>query len=249
MSGGRQHHDRYGWRNSKPRLPGRTRLLLLMRPLAPLNAHRAPPCCCCCTLLRLCHCCTAAGFYLLYHLRTLVGVEAFNAFFWDYIQTFKYKSITSEDFKNYFTGYFAEGRHTLPRVSTVGVPPVHNGNTAAVADPADIPALAAAVSYTVLEGMPPTGIVDEAVLAAAKAVRACPHVFVLSSQSSHAASPALRLTTTTTTALPSPSSAVCHRRVVCRLGRLVLRRRHAPPQERLRRLGARGRGRTRGPVD
>jgi hypothetical protein len=121
------------------------------------------------------------GFYLIYYLRNLVGKAPFDAFFHDYIQVgvhtlkclcamaaglkgyglqvFKYRSITSEDFKNYFIAYFTEGRHTLPRVSHSGVPPVHNGSTGS-SNPSDIPALAAKVCYTVCE-VPSAGV-DEA---------------------------------------------------------------------------------------
>jgi hypothetical protein len=81
------------------------------------------------------------GFSLLAVLQERVGKENFEAFLHDYVQVFKYKSITSGDFARYFTAYFLEGRHTLPRVSHSGVPPVHNGNLGPF-DPADIPLLA-----------------------------------------------------------------------------------------------------------
>jgi len=67
------------------------------------------------------------GHYLLYYLQALVGEQPFEAFLHDYIQTFKYKSITSDDFRNYFINYFLQGRYKLPRVSHHGVPPIHNG--------------------------------------------------------------------------------------------------------------------------
>lgn len=106
------------------------------------------------------------GFYLLFYLRSLVGAAPFEAFFHDYIQTFKYRSITSQDFANYAVAYFAEGRHTLPRVSHAGVPPVHNGDTGA-ASPDDIAALAAAVAFEPI-AVPPAGVAPD-VAAAARA--------------------------------------------------------------------------------
>ena len=81
------------------------------------------------------------GFYLIAHIESLVGREPFAAFMHDYIQTFKYKSLTSADFAAYATTYFAEGRHALPRVSHAGSPPVHSG-VAGPAVPEDIATLA-----------------------------------------------------------------------------------------------------------
>lgn len=81
------------------------------------------------------------GHYLLYYLQALVGEQPFEAFLHDYIQTFKYKSITSDDFRSYFTTYFLEGRYKLPRVSHYGVPPMHNG-LGGPCDRSDIPLLA-----------------------------------------------------------------------------------------------------------
>ena len=69
-----------------------------------------------------------------------MGRVPFESFLFDYVQTFKYKSISSDDFVRYFTAYFTEGRHALPRVSTSGVPPLHTGSTGAP-DPEDISAL------------------------------------------------------------------------------------------------------------
>jgi hypothetical protein len=102
------------------------------------------------------------GFYLLYHLRSLVGKERFACFAHDYIQTFKFRSITAEDFKQYCLAYFAEGRFALPRIGHRGPVPLHDGNTDAF-DPADIPALSAAP----VGGVPPAGVGAEAAAAAA----------------------------------------------------------------------------------
>jgi leukotriene-A4 hydrolase len=107
------------------------------------------------------------GFYLLAYLQGLVGAAPFEAFLHDYIQTFKFKSITSDDFRAYFTAYFAQGRHTLPRVSHAGVPPAHTGGGGGC-DSADIPGLA--VPNTGAFGVPPIlGVGADAVAAAAAA--------------------------------------------------------------------------------
>lgn len=66
------------------------------------------------------------GFCLLQYIQTIVGVGPFEAFMHDYIQTFKYKSITAGDFRRYTVDYFLEGRFALPRVSHSGTP-VHSG--------------------------------------------------------------------------------------------------------------------------
>lgn len=109
------------------------------------------------------------GFYLLYYLQTVVGKEPFEAFLHDYIQTFKYKSITAQDFKGYFCAYFTEGRHTLPRVSHSGIPPSHTGAAGPTDrhDSADIPSLAVPNDGEL--GVPAVHGVDEAAVAAAKA--------------------------------------------------------------------------------
>jgi hypothetical protein len=107
------------------------------------------------------------GFYLLYHLRSLVGPHRFARFAHDYCQTYKFRSITSDDFQAYFTAYFTEGRYALPAVGHRGVPPMHNGDTSSGFDPAEIPALADPA--TLGAGVPSTGIADAAVLAAAAA--------------------------------------------------------------------------------
>ena len=83
-----------------------------------------------------------AGFSLLYHLQTLVGVAPFDAFLHDYFQTFKYTSLTADDFKAYVIAYFKEGRWLLPRVGHTGIPPGHGGPLTSAADVAEIPALA-----------------------------------------------------------------------------------------------------------
>lgn len=56
------------------------------------------------------------GFALLYHIQSVVGRAAFEAFSHDYIQTYRRKSITGEEFRAFAISYFIEGRHTLPRV-------------------------------------------------------------------------------------------------------------------------------------
>jgi leukotriene-A4 hydrolase len=103
------------------------------------------------------------GFSLLYYLETVVGAAPFAAFLHDYIQTFKFKSLTAADFRAYFCTYFAEGRHALPRVSHAGAP-VHTGATGGH-DPADIPALAGPH----VGGPPPAGADADAAAAAAAA--------------------------------------------------------------------------------
>jgi leukotriene-A4 hydrolase len=107
------------------------------------------------------------GHYLLYHLQSLVGRVPFEAFLHDYIQTFKYKSITSDDFKAFFTAYFAEGRHALPRVGHTG-PIAHSGATTGPVDSlADIALLA--VPNTGSVGVPAVvGVSADALAAAAR---------------------------------------------------------------------------------
>lgn len=78
-------------------------------------------------------------------------------------QTFKFRAITSADFRAYTTVYFAEGRHKLPRVSHRGVP-AHVGTGAGGFDPADIAMLSALPG-----GEFGHGVTDAAALAAAKA--------------------------------------------------------------------------------
>lgn len=105
------------------------------------------------------------GFALLHALQTVVGVPPFEAFLHDYIQTYKFRTVTSEQFRAYTCAYFAEGRHALPRVSHVGVPPVHNGVTTGSPSAEDIAALSSAPNTGALD-VPPAGVSEEEAAAA-----------------------------------------------------------------------------------
>jgi len=48
------------------------------------------------------------GFNFLFYLETIVGIPAFEKFLKDYIQKFKFGSLTSFDFKDYFLSYFKD---------------------------------------------------------------------------------------------------------------------------------------------
>jgi leukotriene-A4 hydrolase len=77
------------------------------------------------------------GFHLLVHIERIVGEEAMKCFLKDYIQVFKYKSITADDFKRYVCAYFEEGRYNLPRVNHSGLP-YHQGKCGAPSVESDI---------------------------------------------------------------------------------------------------------------
>ncbi|XP_018602617.1 leukotriene A-4 hydrolase-like [Scleropages formosus] len=71
------------------------------------------------------------GFALLYHLEELMGgPEVFMGFIKSYIQLFAYRSVTTEDWKNYLFSYFKDKVDILNKVDwntwmhTPGMPPV-----------------------------------------------------------------------------------------------------------------------------
>nr|XP_006013979.1 PREDICTED: leukotriene A-4 hydrolase-like [Latimeria chalumnae] len=71
------------------------------------------------------------GFALLYHLEELLGgPEIFMGFLRGYIQVFAYKSVTTEDWKNFLYSYFKDKTDILNKVDwnawmyTPGMPPV-----------------------------------------------------------------------------------------------------------------------------
>jgi len=79
------------------------------------------------------------GFYFLYYLQGLVGVEDFEAFMKDYVQRFKFETVSSEEFKAFFTAYFTS-RTELEAVDwdvwlySPGLPPVENSYDHTLAD-------------------------------------------------------------------------------------------------------------------
>eukprot|EP00753_Platysulcus_tardus_P004962 PLAT12798.1.p2 GENE.PLAT12798.1~~PLAT12798.1.p2 ORF type:complete len:689 (+),score=370.56 PLAT12798.1:38-2068(+) len=78
------------------------------------------------------------GFNFLYYLQSLVGKEAFEKFLYEYIQHFKFKTLTSDDFKNFYLEHFAD--KDLSEIdwetwlTKPGMPPVRNKYDTTISD-------------------------------------------------------------------------------------------------------------------